>query len=259
MLLRWFEHSQVYCPDRRMEATGAEIGRSFEDVFFRTSDGVQLNAWYYPAPQNSRHAAFAVLVCHGNAGNIGYRLDFYRMLLDSGVNVFAFDYRGYGRSEGKPTETGTYLDGEAAYAWLRQKGFAPDRIIVWGESLGGGIASELSLRQKTAALVLQSTFTNIPDIGSEIFPYLPVRWIGKIKYDTWSKLPRIRVPVLILHSRQDKLARFQHAEKNFAAANEPKSFCELRGDHNEPVWEQPEFRTAVENFLGQLEKNVNRS
>jgi hypothetical protein len=170
-------------------------------------------------------------------------------LLKTGAAVLVFDYRGYGKSGGRPQEEGTYRDAQTAYGWLRRQGFAADSIIAFGESLGGGVAAELALREPVGGLVLESTFTSIPDIGAELFPWLPVRWISSIKYDTRSKLPRLRVPVLVLHSRADSLIRFRHAEQNFAAANEPKTFRELRGNHNDPVYDEPAFADALAGFV----------
>jgi fermentation-respiration switch protein FrsA (DUF1100 family) len=231
-MIRRFEHGQVYRPDKEFVANGTELGRPFEDLYFNASDGVRLNAWFFPAPADSPRSRTVALVCHGNGGNISYRLELCRVLLQIGLNVMIFDYRGYGRSEGKPGEAGTYLDAQAAYRWLVEKGFAPRNILAFGESLGGGVASELALREPVGGLILQSTYTSIPSLGAELFPWLPVRWIGSIKYDTLAKLPRVKVPVLVTHSRADGLIRFHHAEKNFAAANEPKLFWETNGDHN---------------------------
>ena len=250
IMLRWFEHSQVYHPDRLLTTTGAELGRPFEDVVFKAGDGVELNGWFFPANTNSPRARLAVLLCHGNGGNIGHRLDTCAALLATGASVFVFDYRGYGRSQGRPGEEGTYLDAQAACQWLRQKGFPATNIIAYGESLGGGIATEVAVREGVGGLVLQSTFTSIPDIGAELFPWLPVRWLGSIHYDTLSKLPRVTVPVLVLHSRQDSLIGFQHAERNFAAIRAPKRMAELQGNHNDPVWSEPAFGQALEDFLG---------
>ena len=254
-MFRWFEHSQVYHPDRTLTATGAELGRPFEDVRFRAGDGVELNGWFFPANTNSARAHLAVLVCHGNAGNISHRLDTCAALLGTGVNVLVFDYRGYGRSAGRPGEEGTYRDGEAAYAWLRQRRFAGTNIVAFGESLGGGVAAELALREPVGGVVLQSTFTSIPDIGAELFPWLPVRWLGTIHYDTRAKLPRLRVPVLVMHSPRDEIVPFHHGQRNFAAANEPKVFWELRGDHNSPLADAQHFSAGLERFLGVVETN----
>lgn len=249
VMFRWFEHSQVYHPTRQLDATPTELRREFQDARFKTGDGVELHGWFWPANTNSPRAHQVFLICHGNGGNISHRLGLCATLLETGASVFIFDYRGYGQSGGRPGEEGTYRDAQAAHAWLRQEGFRDEDIIAFGESLGGGVAGELALRETVGAVVLQSTFTSIPDIGAELFPWLPVRWISTIKYDTRTRLPRIRVPVLVMHSRTDDLVGFHHAEKNFAAANEPKMFCELRGTHNEPAWEQAEFREAVEKLV----------
>lgn len=253
LMFRWFEHSQVYHPTRTLEATGSELGRPFEDVRFKASDGMELHGWFFPANTNSPRAELAVLYCHGNGGNISHRLDTCAALLGTGVSVFLFDYRGYGRSAGRPGEQGTYRDAAAAYQWLRQRGFAGTNIVAFGESLGGGVAAELALHEPLGGLVLQSTFTSIPDIGSELFPWLPVRWLATIGYDTRSKLPRLRVPLLVMHSRADEIVPFHHGERNFAAANEPKLFWELRGDHNNALGDARHFIAGVEKLLGLVE------
>jgi len=252
-MLRWFEHSQVYHPDRIFTATGAELGRPFEDVWFKAKDGVELNGWFFPAATNSSRASLAVLLCHGNAGNISHRLDMCQALMASGVSVFVFDYRGYGRSHGRPSEEGTYLDAQAAHHWLQKKGFASTNIIAYGESLGGGVAGELAMRETLGGLILQSTFCSVPDIGAELFPWLPVRLMSTIKYETCKKLPRLRIPVLVMHSRVDGLIGFHHAQKNFALANEPKLFWEINGDHNDPVSEPKHFTQGIGKFLEMVE------
>jgi pimeloyl-ACP methyl ester carboxylesterase len=253
-MLRWFEHSQVFHPDRVLLATGAELDRPFEDVYFRSGDGIELNGWFFPADANSPRAQMAFLLCHGNAGNISHRLETCRALLETGVAVFSFDYRGYGRSQGRPSEEGTYLDAEAAHEWLERKGFLGKNIIAFGESLGGGIASELAVRKPLAGLVLLSSFSCIPDVGVELFPWLPVRWISRIEYGTCSKLPRLHIPVLVMHSRNDELIRFHHAEKNFRLANEPKMFWELQGNHSTACGEPRNFKEGVEKFLQMIER-----
>jgi len=202
-----------------------------EDVQLSARDGCQLHGWFFPAEKGALRSDLALLLMHGNVGNICTRLEFYEAWLSLGLNVFAFDYRGYGCSKGIPSEEGTYQDAEAAHAWLVAHGFAPKRIIALGKSLGGGIASELSLRTEVGALILQSTFTNIADAGADLFPFLPVRWVNTIKYDTLSKLPKIHVPVMVIHSRADKTIRFRNAERNYAAANTPKLFWEIQGGH----------------------------
>jgi len=249
LMLRWFEYSQVYHPDRVLGASGAELGRPFQDVLFASKDGVELNGWFYPALTNSARGSMVLLICHGNAGNISHRLGLCEALLSTGVNVFLFDYRGYGRSRGRPSEQGTYLDAQAAYDWLVKKGFAGKNIVVLGESLGGGVGSELALRAPTGALILISTFTSITDIGRELFPWLPVRLLASIKYDTCSKLPQLRVPVLVMHSREDKLIAFRHCQNNYAAANEPKLLWEIKGSHGDSLADREAFINGIEKFF----------
>jgi fermentation-respiration switch protein FrsA (DUF1100 family) len=254
LVFRWFEHRQVYQPYRQLETSGSELGRPFEDVYFQTSDGVGLNGWFYPADTDSARKQFAYLLCHGNAGNISHRQEHCAALLETGASVFIFDYRGYGRSQGRPGEEGTYLDAQAAHQWLRQKGFAATHIVALGESLGGGVASELALREILGGLILQSTYTSIPDVGAELFPWLPVRWISTIKYDTLGRLPRIRVPLLIMHSRADGLIGFSHAEENFAAANEPKVLWEISGEHNQFLeGDRARYLEGLNQFLSRIE------
>src|SRR6266704_5268593 len=160
LMWRWFEHYQVYQPARVLETSGAELNRPFEDVWFRSKDGVRLNGWFFPGVKDSPRNRLAILLCHGNGGNISHRLDVTAALLETGVAVFLFDYRGYGRSEGRPSEEGTYADAEAAYQWLHEKGYAGTNVIAFGESLGGGIASGLAARVPLAGLILQATFSS---------------------------------------------------------------------------------------------------
>jgi fermentation-respiration switch protein FrsA (DUF1100 family) len=230
-MLRWFEHSQVYAPSRVLQAESTALGRLSEDVWIQADDGVRLNAWFFPADPNSSRAQLALLLFHGNVGNISHRLGWYQAWLELGLSVLALDYRGYGRSEGRPSEEGTYLDAQAAYRWLRQRGFEARHILALGKSLGGGPAAELALREPLGGLILQNTFTSIAAVGGELFPWLPVRWLHTIQYDTLHKLPRIQVPVLVAHSRTDQVIGFHHAERNFAAAREPKMFLEILGQH----------------------------
>lgn len=252
-MIRWFEHKQIYIPMTAHSYSGDVLGRPWEDVYFETEDGVRLNAWYFPAPEKSGQSNSVVLICHGNAGNISHRLDLYELLHGLGLNVFAFDYRGYGRSQGTPSEEGTYLDTRAAHRWLTSKGYASTNIIALGESLGGAMAAELAMTEPLRGIILQSTFTSIPDVGAELFPFLPVKLISTIRYDTVAKLPRVQVPVLIIHSRDDSIIGYHHAEKNFAAANEPKMLWEISGDHNDSVLDGGgRYQEGIETFLSMI-------
>jgi len=258
VMLRWFEHRTVFQPSTAMEADARQLGRAVEDVFIPVDNDGKIEAWFFPAgPAGGPASAKAILICHGNAGNISHRLDLCELLLATGASVLVFDYRGYGRSPGRPSEEGTCRDAQAAYQWLRQKGFAPANIVGYGESLGGGVVAELALREALGGIILQSTFTSVPDLGAELFPWLPIRLLGAIKYDTRGKLPRLRIPVLILHSRQDTIIGFQHAERNFAAARAPKYFCEIQGDHNDGiVTGRAQVLQGVNEFLRNLAPNA---
>jgi uncharacterized protein len=259
MFLRWFEHAQVYFPMRQLTASADALGRPAREVFFETTDGERLHAWFFPARTESPRGHLVVLHCHGNAGNISHRLDTAALLLETGVAVLLFDYRGYGRSTGSPGEEGTYRDADAACRWLMGEGFAATNIIVFGESLGGGVAADLAAREQVGGLILQSTFTSIPDIGAELFPWLPVRLLSTIRYDTQQKLPRINAPVLVMHGRADEIIGFHHGERNFAAANEPKLFHELAGGHNDWIEADPkQFLDGLERFLQLIETGAAR-
>ena len=243
----------VFQPWTVMEARPGDLRRAHEDVFFYASDGTQLNGWFFPANSN-----VVILLCHGNAGNVSHRLPLIGTLLRAGASVFAFDYRGYGRSAGKPSEKGTCLDAEAAWQWLRDRGFAGTNIIALGESLGGGVVCELATRKPLGGVILQSTFTSVPDLAAEMMPWLPMRLLLTTRFDNREKLKRLTVPVLILHGRKDTIIPFHHAEKNHRAANEPKFFAELDGDHNDAlIANEQKYRQAVNDFLKQLNFAMN--
>lgn len=248
--LRRFEYSQVYHPTKRFFSWVFGKNQSREEVYFHSADGLKLNAWFFPAATNSPRKQEAILVCHGNGGNISYLRELYKRLDETGANVLLFDYRGYGNSEGQPGEQGTYRDAEAAYDWLRQRGFVATNIFIYGQSLGGGIAAELALREPAGGLVLDSTYTSTMDVGVERFPWLPVRLLSAIHYDVHSRLPRIKMPVLIMHSREDRTIRYHFAESNFAVANEPKIFFEIKGGH---ASSGEETHQGMEKFLAAIE------
>ncbi len=251
-MIRWFEHKQVYAPSRDFAGEAKDLKRPFEDVYFPAQDGTSLNGWFFPAGPADSRGKIALLLLHGNAGNISHRLDFVRAWLELGLNVFLFDYRGFGRSQGRASEEGTYQDAQGAVQWLRHRGFPGGSVVALGKSLGGGVASELALREPIRCLILQSTFSGIPDIGAELFPWLPVRRLHSIHYDTVGKLPLIHIPVLIAHSRTDSLIGFHHAERNFAAANEPKQLLEIAGDHTDVL------ETGREEYLHGLDQFLQR-
>ncbi len=251
LFLRWFEYRNVYQPTSFVAPPPPHLARAPEPVRIPTRDGEQLGAWFFPAATTGPRRDLAVLISHGNGGNIAHRVSLYELLLDLGVGILAYDYRGYGSSTGRPSEEGTYTDAEAAVDWLVARGFPESCIVAHGESLGGGVAAELARRRPgLRGVVLRSTFTSVPDLGVELFPFLPVRLISTLRYATREKLPHVAVPVLLLHSREDTLIGFHHAEANFAAAQEPKWLKEIRGDHNDqPDADATRYRDALAAFL----------
>jgi len=224
-----FQSRLVYFPMSKMDGSPEDMGLSYEDVRLTASDGVELHGWFVPA----EGARGVVLFCHGNAGNISHRLETMALIHGLGLSVFIFDYRGYGQSEGKPSEEGTYKDAWAAWQYLtRDRDMAPKDIVVWGRSLGGPIAAWLAREATPGALILESTFTSIPDIGAKLYPFLPVRLIARIGYNTGEYVSNVKCPVLVVHSPQDRLVYFEFGCRLFEAAPEPKEFLKITGDHN---------------------------
>lgn len=245
-----FQSHFIFFPDRHVEATPAKIGLTYEEVVFPTADGAILSGWFIPA-ENPKGV---LLFCHGNAGNISHRLDSLMLFHHLGLSSFIFDYRGYGRSQGKITEKGTYADAEAAWNYLvRVKDTSPAEIIVFGRSLGGAVASMLARHHRPKCLIVESAFTSIPDIAARIYPFLPVRIITRFTYPTIENITDVRCPVLIIHSRDDEIIPFDHGERLFEAAREPKEFLEIRGSHNEGFLVSGQrYRKGLESFISSM-------
>lgn len=230
VLLYLFQSRFIYFPDKNISLKPDVIGLKYEDITFGTPDNLKLHGWFIPA-ENSRGT---LLFCHGNAGNISGRLESIRIFNNLRMNVFIFDYRGYGQSEGEISEAGTYQDVEAAWNYLVETcGIRPGEIIIFGRSLGGSIAAWLGQYKEPRALIIESAFTSIPGIASDVYPFLPVKLLSRFKYDTVDYVSRVKSPILIIHSRNDELIPFKHGQKLFEAANEPKDFLEISGSHND--------------------------
>jgi len=249
-LIRKLERSHMYYPRSEIEASPSEIGLAYQDIFLTTSDGVRIHGWWIPA-DTSRST---ILFCHGNAGNISHRLASILIFHQLGLNVFIFDYRGYGKSTGSPSEKGTYRDAAAAYDYLRKKrGIIPGKIIIFGRSLGGAVAVELAGEKEAGGLICESAFTSAVDMGKNIFPFLPADLLVFDKYDSISRVGRLSLPKLFIHSREDNLIPFEHGERLYRAASPPKDFLEIRGDHNEGFLISEEiYRKTIDNFLTRI-------
>lgn len=230
-LIFFAQSSLIYYPEsgRKLIETPGDRGLGYESVEIATSDGETLHGWFVPVPA----AAGAVLFFHGNAGNISHRMDYLLMFHRLGYSTLIFDYRGYGQSSGSPSESGTYLDAQAAWRYLTEaKGVPPARIVLFGESLGGAVAAWLAMNEKPGALVLASVFTSVPDMAEKIYPFLPVRLLSRFDYNTIEYLRTVTCPVFVAHSLQDDIVPFAHGRALYQAAPEPKQFLELQGGHN---------------------------
>lgn len=238
------EHHFIFFPDRQLVATPAAADLVYEEVWFSAADGVKLQGWYVPGEPGEP----VLLFCHGNAGNISHRVDnlwhFHRL----GLSVLIFDYRGYGRSEGRASEQGTYNDGRGALAWLRTRGWQPQQMIYFGRSLGAGIAVQLALETPPGALVLETPFPSIAAMGWHHNPilYLLLGWALEARYDSFNKIGRIHTPLLLFQGDRDTIVPEKMARRLFEQANEPKHFHLIHGaDHNntydvggEAYWQQ---------------------
>lgn len=226
------ERSLVFRPSSPADAWLAPEDARTKDVWFADEHGTKLHGWWIP-PERPEDGA--VLVCHGNGGNVTHRgrlaADLRRTL---GAGVLVFDYPGYGKSEGKPTEAGCYAAGDAAFRWLKDVAkVPPNRVILLGESLGGGPAVELATRHDHRALVLVFTFTSLPAAAKVHYPWLPCRTLMRTRFDNLAKIGRCTRPVFIAHGTADEIIPFSHGEQLFAAANEPKEFLRMEGvTHN---------------------------
>jgi fermentation-respiration switch protein FrsA (DUF1100 family) len=230
----FIERHLIFFPSPATVGNWNPVAFPFEDAWFEASDGVKLHGWYVPC----KDAKAVVLFCHGNGGNITDRTPLLQILHQLvGVSVLAFDYRGYGRSGGTPSESGTYADARAARAWLAAKEKIPERdIVVMGESLGGGVAVELAANDGARALVLQSTFCSLPDVAAYHYPWLPARWLMSSRFNSLGKIARYHGPLFQAHGAADTIVPFSSGQALFHAANEPKEFFFMPGhNHNDSL------------------------
>jgi fermentation-respiration switch protein FrsA (DUF1100 family) len=217
-----------------------------QDLKLPTAVGATIHARWCPHPD----AQGAVLFCHGNGGNLDHRALVIREIWEAlGESVLIFDYPGYGFSEGEPSEAGCYAAAEAAYDWLtRTKRVPPERLLIFGESLGGGVAVELAGNKSHRALILVRTFTSVPDVAQAQFPLLPVRWLMTNRFDSLARLGACKQPIFIASADSDRVVPFSHGQRLLAASKAPAEFFQLKGaDHNDPL--SPEFYTALRHFL----------
>lgn len=263
LLLVWAYVTQermLYFPSHEVYSTPAHAGLEYKELTLKTTDGVEISAWHIPAD----NARGLLIFCHGNAGNISHRVDSIGIFHRLGLDVLIFDYRGYGRSGGSPDEEGTYLDAEAAWDYaVDELKVEPDRIILFGRSLGAAVAAELAVRKAgaggagtskgpspPAGLILESSFTSVPDLGARFYPFLPVRLLARYKYDTINKVKELSVPTLVIHSLEDEIAPYEHGRRIFAAAAGPKEFLQISGGHNDGFYAFGDvYEDGIKRFL----------
>jgi len=239
-------------PNRALIASPSDFGLDYEDVSLTTSDNERLHGWYIPAVDPRG----VLLFFHGNAGNISHRLGSLQIFHDLGLSTFIFDYRGYGQSEGEPSEKGTYLDARAAMEYLRSRpDVDPDRIVYLGHSLGAAVAVELSLTQPPKALVLVSPFASVRDMASLTLPFPPAGWLVRNHYDSVSRIQTLNVPVLVLHGDLDETVPKSQGRRLYEAANQPKRFQVLEGAAHNDTYEAAaeQYWEAIETFLGEVQ------
>lgn len=242
----------LYLPDmpgRALTNTPTDIGLDYQDVSIETTDGVTLHGWFIPG-RSSR----VLLFFHGNAGNISHRLASIKQFQDLGLSLFIIDYRGYGQSGGSTTERGIYRDADAAWRYLTgTRGIAASEIVIFGRSLGASVASRLASKQRPLALIVESSFTSVPDIAQELYPWLPARWLSRLRHATRDYAADVRCPILVIHSRDDEIIPFHHGEAIFAVANEPKTLLPLRGTHNDGfLYDEHIYIEGLQTFLTRL-------
>ncbi|MEN6475299.1 MAG: alpha/beta fold hydrolase [Syntrophaceae bacterium] len=222
--------SYIYYPELDIRITPSSVGLAYTDVTVETSDGVNINAWWVPV----KNPRATVLFCHGNGGNVSYYLETLKVFKRLGLSALIFDYRGYGRSQGKPSEQGTYLDAEAAWQYLtHERKIAPQQLIIWGRSLGGAIAARTAARHPTGLLIIESAFTSVPEVAHAHIAWLPAWVFAEYRYDTRRYVEQITMPTLIIHSSEDEIIPFAHGRKLFETLEGPKVFLAIKGSHNQ--------------------------
>ena len=241
----------IFFPERELVRTPGDVDVEYEEAFFSTSDGVRLHGWFVPSQSDTTLVWF-----HGNAGNISHRLENIKLLHERlGVSILIFDYRGYGRSGGRISEEGTYLDGEGALLYLRsRRDIRADMVVLFGRSLGSAVAVDVATRYPAYGLILESPFTSVADMAKGPIRYLPVSALIGIRYDSLAKIRGISAPLLVLHGDQDTVVPIKYGKLLFDAASRPKEFYTIAGaGHNDTyIVGGQEYFTTLSKFIEAL-------
>ena len=253
VMLFFFQERMVFVPGRKVFATPASYKIDFEDLYLKTDSGVTINAWYVPA----KDAKYTVLFCHGNAGNIANRLETAVFYHNQGYNFMVFDYPGYGKSTGKPSDKGLLSAADTAWKYLTDtRKIDPKSIIVVGRSLGGSAASHLAAKYDPAMLCLEATFVSVKEAAKDVVPFMPVGLICRVHLPTGENLKKAKCPVLLIHSPHDEVIKYRHGERLFEIAPEPKEFHTLKGGHND-CWfiDQARYSEIFKAFVAKYVEN----
>jgi len=249
-----FQDKLTFIPAKEHIATPGSVGLEFEDHYYTTSDGFKIHAWFIVNPESE----LVVQLSHGNAGNISGRAGLAAMLYDAGFSVFMYDYRGYGKSEGSPDEDGLYKDAAASYQYIiSETGTDPGNIVQFGRSLGGAVATRLASMEKSAGLIIDSSFTSLKELVTEVYPFLPA-FLARYDFETKQHLANIKkIPVLILHSRDDNLIGIHHGKQLYETAASSAEFVELEGGHNDAfLVSEDKYTEAIRNFREKIESGM---
>ena len=246
---RYIELRSIFFPMKQIEVTPKEEGLNYEDVYFKTEDGLSLNGWLVKYPQ----AKATILFFHGNAGNISHRLEKLAIFHQLGLNVFLVDYRGYGRSQGRPSEEGLYKDARAAFDYLSSR---PDinnkTIIAYGESIGGAVAIDLAAKRGVCCLIVDSTFTSAKDMARKFYRFIPP-FLFKTKFESDKKVKSVKADKLFIHSINDEIVPFEFGEKLYKEASSPRELLKIHGGHNSGFLESKELIIVkLKDFLQKL-------
>lgn len=244
----WLENHVVFYPVSKMVASPKDEGLAYKEVSFFAQDGTRLQGWLFPLPGE----APIVVHFHGNAENISHCLQFAQNLLTQGIEVFLVDYRGYGKSVGSPSEQGIYLDGDAAYRYLaEQEEYQPERIVLFGRSLGGAVAIEVARRREIRALIVESAFTSTREMAKTMFPFCLIAPVLPVRYDNIGKIAAVKAPKLFIHSADDEIVPFTMGRALFEAAPPPKYFFPLKdvGHNDSYLIEGEKYFRSIANFV----------
>ncbi|NQZ60183.1 MAG: alpha/beta hydrolase [Lentisphaeraceae bacterium] len=245
-----FQENLIFIPSKTLAYQARDIDINCQDLFIKSANGSTINAWYLPAQESKG----TVIFCHGNAGNISHRISTLQIWNQLGYSIIAFDYQGYGKSQGNASEQNCYDDAMAVYQWLKNNNLLLTKVIIHGRSLGGGVASYLANKIPCSGLILESTFTSIPDMAQQRFPFLPTSLLTRTHFNNLQRIKKNKHPLLILHSKSDNIIPGHMGRTLFARAVSAKTFFELQGGHNEGFSITPDYEKTLDSFCRHLTK-----